>query len=179
MNNAVVALFLLFLPPIASGSEEMIREFLDDLADMDFVTAAISTEHGEKDQSKAFATLWFDQGQFLAPKAKEALKKGLRQYPVIFLKKDSPIPEETYEFADYVGYIWFARASGAPTKWGLHLGDEDFATLTKFLEKENDEGETTISFGIRWIDSERILYQTGLIQGKEREGEDFTRFDEP
>jgi len=179
MKTSSLAILLLVFPFFAWSSEEMVSEFLDDLAELNFVTAAISAEHGEQDQSKLFATLWFDQGQFLTPKAWETLKNGLQKYPVIYLKEEPPLTDEKYKFADYIGDFWFARASGGKTVWNIRLENEDFAILTKFLDKKNVEGETTISCWIRWVDSERIVYQTGLAQGKEREGKDFARFDEP
>lgn len=156
----------------------MVSEFLGDLAELKFVTAAITAQHGERDPSKRFATLWFDQGQVLTPKARKALIEGLQKYPVIFLKDPPLTLDEEYQFTDYVGDIWFERVSGGKTKWSLTLGYEEFGVLTKFLDKNNSEGESTISVSIRWVDSERIIYQAGLAQAKEREGEDFIPYDE-
>lgn len=157
----------------------MVSEFLNDIAELDFVTAAIHARHGEIDQSKLFATLWFDQGQFLTPKAKKILKNGLQNYPFFFLRELPPPLDEKYKFTDYFGHIWFQHESGGKTKWALDLQDEEFGMLTKFLDKENAEGESTISVAIRWVDSERIIYQAGLAQGRERAGKDFTTYDEP
>ena len=151
----------------------MIREFLESLSEFDFVSGYINVRHGDLDQSKQFATLWFNQGENLRPKAKIVLKNGLQKYPIIFHKEAPALIDEKYEFTDYVGTFSFSRTNEGPTEWMLSLQEEDSATLTKFVDKETHDGESTITFWIQWIDSERIVYQAGLVQAKEVEGEDF------